>query len=738
MSDLEVDLTNCDREPIHIPGQIQSHGFLIVVDQECIIRFHSDNIASFVEGLSESLLGKPIHFIERYLRNKRQPEFITELIKNGKENHGFEHTNPFLIDLAGIPYYLIIAPSADYFQLEFEPAISFFDLDIQKSINRSITDILGEKNLLNMLTNTARQVKNIIHFDRVMIYRFSEDGHGEVIAEARNEDLEAWLGLHYPATDIPKQARELYKKNLTRLIANVNTKPAKILTAPENKIPLDLTNSQLRAVSTVHIQYLKNMGVASSFSISILYKNELWGLIACHNYTPRFIDYKSRESSKLLSQILSSTLEFRQDEENQVMHDLFKMRVNIIAKNLQLMPGLEEALSDEQMNLLKVVNAESAVLFYENRTVKFGTTPNDAQLSALLCWISRKVTTHFYQTNRLSSVFPAGAEFQEIASGLLLIVISRELNEYIVWFKPEQKQTILWAGNPDKPAEVGKEGSVLLTPRHSFEAWSQTVSGISESWSSEEIKSVLNLRDELIYSINQKAGAIKLLNEKLREAYEELDTFSYTISHDLKNPIAAIKGYAQILGSDTSIATGKQKLVTRIEERADKMNLMINEVLDYSRIGRSEILYRKVDIGSLAADIVHDLEILYKANPVTIKIGTTPPVKGDPIMLMQVFSNLIGNAFKYARMGTGAVIEIEGWEEASEIIYRISDNGLGIEEKDLPFIFELFTRMSNVQGIEGSGVGLSIVKRIVEKHKGRIWVESKPGEGSVFYLAFNQ
>ncbi len=736
MSDLQIDLNNCDREPIHVPGQIQSHGFLIVVDQDCIIRFHSDNIASFVEGLSESLLGKPIHFIERYLRNKRQPEFITELIRNGKETGGFDHTNPFLIDLAGIPYYLIIAPSAEYFLLEFEPAISFFDLDIQKSINRSITDILAEKNLLNMLTNTARQVKNIIHFDRVMIYRFSEDGHGEVIAESKNDDLEAWLGLHYPATDIPKQARELYKKNLTRLIGNVNTKPAKILTAADNQVPLDLTNSQLRAVSTVHIQYLKNMGVASSFSISILYKNELWGLIACHNYTPRFIDYKSRESSKLLSQILSSTLEFRQDEENQVMHDLFKMRVAIIAKNLQLKPGIEEALSDEHMNLLNVVNAESAVLIYENRTVKFGITPDDLQLSKLLRWINNNITTNSYQTNCLSGVYPDSAAFQEIASGMLLIVISREANEYILWFKPEQKQTILWAGNPDKPAEIGEEGSVLLTPRHSFEAWSQTVSGISESWTSEEIKSVLNLRDELIYSINQKAGAIKILNEKLREAYEELDTFSYTISHDLKNPIAAIKGYAQILASDCSIEAGKQKLLIRIEERADKMNLMINEVLDYSRIGRSEILYRKVDIKTLCTDIVRDLEVLYKNN-IRVHIGATPSVKGDPIMLMQVFTNLIGNAFKYSRPDSESLIEIEGWEDGSEIIYRIRDNGLGIEEKDLPYIFELFTRMSNVQGIEGSGVGLSIVKRIIEKHKGRIWVESEAGIGSEFLLAFN-
>src|SRR5690606_18753465 len=147
--------------------------------------------------------------------------------------------------------------------------------------------------------NTALQVKNTIHYDRVMIYRFADDGHGEVVAEAKNDNLNSWFGLHYPASDIPKQARELYKKNLTRIIADVHTTPSKISTAADNAQPVDLTSSQLMAVSSVHIQYLKNMVVASSFSISILYMNDLWGLIACHNYTPRFIDYNARESSKL-------------------------------------------------------------------------------------------------------------------------------------------------------------------------------------------------------------------------------------------------------------------------------------------------------------------------------------------------------------------------------------------------------------------------------------------------------
>ncbi len=186
------------------------------------------------------------------------------------------------------------------------------------------------------MQNAAEQVKEIIHYDRVMIYKFWEDEHGEVIAEAKNEDLEPFLGLHYPATDIPKQARALYKLNLTRIIADVHH-PASPVTAMSDiaaAFPLDLTFSTLRAVSPIHIQYLKNMGVAASFSVSLIAHGELWGLIACHNYTPRFIDYKEREGARLIGQILSAQLEFRDEEENKEYHKQYQQAADDIIRQM--------------------------------------------------------------------------------------------------------------------------------------------------------------------------------------------------------------------------------------------------------------------------------------------------------------------------------------------------------------------------------------------------------------------
>jgi chemotaxis family two-component system sensor kinase Cph1 len=737
MADFQIDLDNCDREPIHIPGQIQSHGFLLVINSELIIKFHSENIKDFIPGITIDLLGKRISYLESLIgQEQHQPGFVGQLINLGKHSN-FEMINPFQVTISGFPYYLLISASAEYYLLEFEPAAEADEPNIQAMIGSSVAEVLIDKNLKSLLDNSTRQIKKIIGYDRVMIYRFAEDGHGEVVAEAKNDDLEAWLGLHYPASDIPKQARELYKLNLTRLIADVHTNPAKILTDELNRSPLDLTNAQLRAVSPVHIQYLKNMGVASSFSISLIYKKELWGLIACHNYTPKFINYRSRSSARLIGQILSSALEFRQDEENQQIHETFSNHLEKLSKYLQENDSVEEALINNRPNLSDVVNAGGVVLNYEHKRSKLGVTPNDEQLDQLILWMEEHITESIYHTNCLTAVYPQAAAFQEIGSGIFLCRLSRDLKEFIIWFKPEHLKTISWAGNPEKPVELNPDGVMQISPRHSFATWSQAVRGQSEEWKAEDIRSAGRLKEEIAYAVNQKAGAIRLMNEKLRQAYEELDTFSYTISHDLKNPLAIIKSYAQLLQKDQTISERGQSFILRIEDRANKMNQMIGEVLEYSRLGRSAPQRQTINMEELTADIVKDLKLVYTKAIIDVTIGETPDIQGDPVMMLQLFSNLIGNAVKYSQYSNPARVHISGAVVAGEILYSVKDNGLGIAATDLPHIFDLFNRMDNVKDIEGSGVGLAIVKRIVDKHKGKIWAESELGKGSAFFVSFN-
>lgn len=735
MLELKFDLNNCDLEPIHIPGSIQSHGYFVAINHEEFISCCSENIYELSGLQAVDLIGKPLKYLERSLSLQDGNSLISEMVHLTRQIDHLEQLNPSLTTIKDKPFNLIITASEALLFLEFEPIVIDGSSLLQSMIGRSVSHMLKDKNLNVLLNNTSIQVRKIIDFDRVMIYKFAPDGHGEVVSESKSDDQDSWLGQHFPASDIPQQARSLYKINLTRLIADVEAVPSKILGFPDVK-SLDLTHSQLRSVSPIHIQYLKNMGVASSFSISLIFRGELWGLIACHNYTPKFIDYRSRESAKLIGEILSSALEFRQEESDQQIHEVFNNHLVKLSKQLQKNDSLIDALTKHKTNLLNVVHGGGAVFVYEKRFVKLGITPNSAQIESLMKWIQAKSRKSIFHTNNLEAIYPPAKAFRKMASGLLLLVISRELNEYILFFKPEQLETISWAGNPTKQIEVGNNGLTHISPRKSFESWAETVVGKSINWSLEEIQAVTKLKEEIVYSINLKANAIRLMNEKLKEAYEELDTFSYTISHDLKNPVSAIKVFSQLLMRDASLSERGKQISRHIEDGAKKMNLMIDEVLEYSRIGRAETAYSMVDVSVMIERIITEMRIVFHDRFLNITVGNLPAIYGDSAMLMRVFANLIGNAVKYSQHSHSPKVHIEAINDGKSICYQITDNGIGIKPVDLPRIFDLFKRMSNVGQIEGSGVGLAIVKRIMDKHEGKVWAESVMNEGSVFYASF--
>jgi len=740
MSSYQVDLTNCDKEPIHIPGKIQSHGFLVAVNSQTqIVNYISENIAPFITEAPKNFLGKPIDELEKSLPISVLQLKLGQVLLMGSTNQYFESINPFSLELNGKPYNLIVSVSGDNKILEFETVESDLDFDIQKVIGRSVSEILSGKNLNSLLVNAAHEIKKIILYDRVMIYRFGEDGHGEVVAEVKNDDLEPFFGLHYPASDIPKQARELYKINLTRIIADVNSESSGIITNETESAPLDLTHSALRAVSPIHIQYLKNMGVYSSFSISLIAHGELWGLIACHNYSPRFINFKARDASKLIGQILSSALEFRQDEENVEKAAKLNAAASELAEHIEKENYIIDALTRHSTTVQDITTAKGAVIVFDNNITTIGITPSLEQINDIVKWLKVNMQDSVYYTHRFPEIFFPAKEYSHVASGILACILSKELSEIIIWFKPEQLETIHWAGNPDKAVEDIGNGIMQLSPRKSFESWTQIVKNTSEKWAGEEISAVIKVREQVIYAINRKANDIRLLNERLSLAYEELDTFSFTISHDLRTPLSSIKSYAELLlTSNKSIDDNAKKILTRIIVGTDKMNFLIKEILNYSRVGRVDIEFSPIKMDRMLNEIQR--EVISALNPPNLEfeIGETPDIAGDSVMITQVFTNLINNAVKYSSRSNPSKVKVAGVENGDEVIYSVSDNGVGIDVNYYSRVFELFKRMDNVKDFEGTGVGLAIVKRIVEKHEARIWFESTLGSGTIFYISFKK
>ncbi|WP_343521714.1 ATP-binding protein [Pedobacter sp.] len=734
MTKFSVDLNNCDKEPIHIPGKIQSHGFLVAVDKSSLlITYISENAGVFLSEQAKKLLNKELSLLNHFIKQHDVAFNIEDLLKLGIIRKSFDAISPHPVEINGLPFYLIISPSKNDWLLEFEPVTLQFD--IQSSIGRSASSMLQGKSVSALLKGAAQEIKKLIQYDRIMVYKFLEDGHGEVVAEEKEAGLESFFGLHYPASDIPKQARALYKLNLTRLIADVNIADSPILTLKENEA-LDLTNGSLRAVSPIHIQYLKNMGVYSSFSISLISHGELWGLIACHNYSPKFIDYKAREGAKLIGQILSSALEYRQEEEDSKVIEQFKSTANVLLEHLNRDKYLIEAITSHKRTILDATKASGVAVIFENELKTIGNVPSEKDIRELSEWLKTNTGESLYYTHQFPEIYSPAKKYKSTASGILCCMLNKEIGEMIIWFKPEMITTVNWAGNPEKPVVSAENGLLNLSPRKSFEIWSQVVNNTSEKWLAEEITSVLRIREIIITHINKKANEIRLLNEKLQVAYEELDTFSYTISHDLRTPLTSIKTYAELLLKNKNIDENGQKMLSRILVGADKMNFLIKEILNLARVGRSEIISETVDMESLLQEIKGEVWSAFKADQTELVLGKLLSIKGDKTQIAQVFTNLIGNAVKYSAMVAKPKVEVTSYIDGGEVIYTVKDNGIGIDNRYYDRVFELFKRMDNVKEIEGTGVGLAIVKRIVEKHNGRVWFESKLNVGSTFFVAF--
>lgn len=741
MHDRTDNLTHCDREPIHIPGKIQSYGYLACVSKhDFTISYLSENMAELTGISLQQLASADIGAL--FLNNNIQLRnaHLTQL-RDFAADENEQKLALLNIRIRNAPYFLIAHKSADNLILEFEPGNNGHTMELQQMIGSSVSQILEGNTINKALQNAAKQIKQIIGYNRVMVYKFWEDGHGEVVAEERDENQESFMGLHYPASDIPKQARELYKINLVRIIADVGSIPVSIA-ASGNELaarPLDLTHSTLRAVSPVHIEYLKNMGVAASFSISLIVNDELWGLIACHNSTPKFIDYKAREGAKLIGQILSSSIEYKAGEEGKDALRSFNNASLEILRFLQSNDSVTVALTQPVYNLLSITNAKGAAILFDKEIRTLGVTPPAEEIQKLSEWLSKNINQKIYSTEALVNVYDNAAAIKKTSSGLLACELSREMGEYILWFKPERLHTVNWAGNPTKQETVNEKGEIKISPRESFAAWTEEVRNTSEPWNRNEFAAVIKLREYVLQAISQKANQIRLLNEKLQEAYEELDTFSFTISHDLKTPLASVKNYTEILIEEgQGFKEEELGMLKRIVKGAEKMNTLINEVLAYSRIGRKEPVMGQVDMKNLLTDIVAELKSIYKDPSPEIIIGNTPAVTGDQTMILQVFSNLLSNAVKYSSKRDKPVIKVNGEDLPQEVIYSISDNGVGIDMSFGNQIFEIFRRLNNANLFEGTGVGLSIVKRIVEKHRGKIWYESELGIGTVFYISFNK
>lgn len=734
----KADLTNCDREPIHIPGAIQSHGFLLALDPATrVIQKVSENISVYLDKKPADVLGKKLADIF----TGAQEEQLNDLLNVGMRSNNFEGQNPSAITLQSKLFDIVVHQYKDNLIIEFEIKADNNDpIILQKVMTTALAKIQSSASSQVLLNNVAEMVKDITGYDRVMIYKFHKDQHGEVMSEAKNDGIEPFLHLHYPASDIPVQARELYKINLVRVIADVSSTPSSLTGFDDNNsAPLDLTHSGLRAVSPIHIEYLKNMGVMASFSISLMHKANLWGLVACHNYSPKMISYNSRMACRFIGQLFSAALEFRTEEDLKAENSRYMAAAQKLYEQMSEDLNIAEALTNRKTNLLSMNGASGAALCFENKMSLLGKTPSEEQIRNIAFHLKNQLISGVFETQSLEPLYNHARDFADIASGIMVAELSPGLNEFIMWFKPEFIQTVHWAGDPQKAMVKAADGTERLSPRKSFEKWTAEIKYTSAEWTNGEIGAAAKLREDVLQMLNKKATEIRKLNELLRIAYEELDTFTYTISHDLRTPLSSIKNYSEIIleDYDDQIPAEANDLLKKVIKGTDKMTQLIRDVLHYSKVGRTGIEYQQINMNKLLHEVVDEIKAASdNAKPPIINITNPIDIYGDSTMIVQLFQNLVGNAVKYSSKKQQSIVEISSQAyENGFILYTVADNGIGLDMKYATRIFELFRRLDNVKDFDGTGVGLAIVKRIVEKHGGKIWVESDLNSGTKFYLS---
>ncbi|HKJ48423.1 MAG TPA: ATP-binding protein [Christiangramia sp.] len=726
----KVDLSSCEKEPIHIIGATQSHGVLVACDKVTgTITQIGENCKDIFGIPAEELLGNGIGSLLGSDLSKQLQNTI-------KENEVFE-VNETTINHKNFVVIPHIVEENLILDIESINAKSN-NYEFQKELSNLLNTLSASDSSEELCEDAARITKSIFGYDRVMIYKFDEEWNGKVIAEEKNEEMDSWLGLHYPASDIPKQARELFLKNRVRIISDVNYSPVNIVPyiSPINGQPLDLSNSKLRAVSPIHIEYLQNMKVGASLTAALMSKGKLWGLLACHHYDAKFLNYYQRQTCEFLIQIFSNELSLKNS--NSFLKNIEKsdeIREKLV-QQVQIQNSIKKGLGSLRVKLTDLFPCSGAAIILNGKIKLVGDTPEKTEIKKLIKDFLARRKDNLFFTKNLFQFYPKAVKFKDSGSGMLSVRLGQSDRDFLIWFRPEVVQSVDWGGNPENKASYDEEKK-RLTPRKSFEKWTEELTGVADTWKDFEISGARKLSESISYVILEKQKIkIDNLNEQLVTAHDELELFSQGLSHDLKAPLRGINGYAQILKEDHYNILPKpgQKAVDTILNSTKEMGELIDNILSFAGVSEQSLNKYIFSANHLIEDIFNSINVDVNYPDTKVEIDKDlPKMMADKRMIAQVWSNLITNALKYSETKSNPRIEIGSKPIDNKTVYFVKDNGVGFDPKYKEEIFDLFSRFSGDK-FKGTGIGLAIAKRIIEKHNGKIWAESMPDEETTFYF----
>ena len=762
-----VNLGNCDDEPVRTPGCIQGHGLMLALNPAgFVVTQASENWPDWNGLPLGSMLGQTLAQVLGQAESERVAVLLASELLEGNPLYALT-TRLASGPKAGVALDLSIHLADGVLIAELEPtgrdnAPPTTAGDYYSMVKQTLVRLKAAASLADFCAVAAAEVRRITRLDRVMVYRFHADDTGEVLADAHRDDLHSWLGLRYPATDIPKPAREIFKRIGVRPLPDVDVALCEMvpLLNPVTGRPLDMTHCALRGPSVMYTEYLRNMGVAATLTMPILRGGQLWGLIACHHLAPVDMTFPVRAAAEFMAQMVSLEIAAAEGREH-VQYRLDLDAAHYVALARASSEARVGALTEGHTGLLAGIRAGGVAVSEQGRWSMAGNTPEPPELDALCRWLRHSVDLPgdgrpVVALDALSAYFPEAAGWAPLAAGLLAIPISQHLHgDWVLWFRPEQVQTFKWGGNPnDKPTVAGPHGA-RLTPRKSFEIWQEEARGRSAPWLPVELDAALKLRVLLRDVVIGRAEQLAVLNTDLVRSNDELDAFAYVAGHDLKEPLRGIHKHAHQLLQDAEAnhAAGNQSrarldAMLRLTVRMDGL---LDALLHFSRVGRLSMDREEMHLDELLADAVDSLGARLEDGRVEIRVPRPlPVVRCDRVRTREIFANLVANAAKYndkaerwIEVGFLDPIDppapADRWGVAARLagerVFYVRDNGIGIEDRHRDRVFMMFKRLHARDAFGGgSGAGLAIAKKLVEQHRGAIWFESVAGVGTTFFF----
>ena len=694
-----ADVTSCDLEPIHIPGSIQPHGVMIVADG------NAERIVG-TAGRVDDLLGDGV--AGRSLFEVIGPKCY------GRVSQAEEGRITVLGKLQGKAGWLnaVAYRSAGHVVVELDAADveAALTATILADLDSIVTSFEKSATLEALYRVAASTYRKMTGYGRVMLYQFLDDDAGVVVGESLNGAASSFMHHHFPASDIPKQARALYVRNKIRVIPDVGYEPQPIRSISGDLRELDLSDSTLRSVSPVHIQYLKNMGVAASASISIIKDGILWGLIACHHHEPREIPLDVRVACQALAGSLSRQIRAKEDA------DLLKERIRLRTQEeaTLLKMGADSSLSEffhkSGSELAELLRADGFAAVQGGDLFLSGKCPDKIDVREIADFVRQPAALQPLATDHLSKSMPTAKAFSDLASGLLAVTMSTEVPTILMWFRAEHLQVVEWAGNPHK--DVPSDPAAVLTPRASFDAWTETVRHHSRPWNHAEVGTASRIVRLMLEQRNNKR--VRILNTELTTTLKEnesllrqKDFLLKEVNHRVQNSLQLVAAFLRL----QSKASGDEAVKLHLEEADRRLNAV---ALVHRRLYRDDSV-EVIDLSRYIEDLVQEMQTtMDKEWTRQFELDLSPVLISTDraVNVGLILTELVINAQKYAYGGRPGPLSVKLEQHRDKLRLIVADSGKGKEKGSTT----------------GTGFGARMLGAIIDRLKGHLDEEdNKPG-----------